>query len=129
MSKSATLKKDIRFQQWVDQVQAFQSRPAGMSMTAWCREQGVAVSTFVTRLHKVQDRYLVQSNLELPLSVSSTEVVPVASPSFVELPVMANAEAPATVAVINCGNAKIEISEDISETFLLKLIGAVCHAQ
>ena len=43
MSKSATLTKDIRFQQWVAQVQAFQSRPSGMSMTAWCNEQEIAV--------------------------------------------------------------------------------------
>ncbi len=129
MSKSATLTKDIRFQQWVAQVQAFQSRPSGMSMTAWCKEQGIAVSTFVTRMQKVQDRYLEQANPSLPLSVSSTEMIPVTAPTFVELPVMTKAKTTSSVAVITCGKAKIEISEDISETLLIKLIGAVCHAQ
>ncbi len=129
MSKSATLTKDIRFQQWVEQVQEFQSRPSGMSMTAWCKEQGIAVSTFVTRLHKVQDKYLEQTDANLTSPVSSTEMVPVVTPTFVELPVMTKAKTSSSVAVITCGNAKIEISEDISETLLIKLIGAVCHAQ
>lgn len=129
MSKSATLTKDIRFQQWVEQVQEFQSRPSGMSMTAWCKEQGIAVSTFVTRLHKVQDKYLEQTDTNLTSPVSSTEMIPVTAPTFVELPVMTKAKTPSSVAVITCGKAKIEISEDISETLLIKLIGAVCHAQ
>ena len=129
MSKSATLTKDIRFQQWVEQVKEFQARPSGMSMTAWCKQQGIAVSTFITRLHKVQDRYLEQTSNNLPLPVASNEKGTVPSTTFVELPVISKVESTSSVAVITCGKARIEITEDVSETFLLKLIGAVCHAQ
>ena len=129
MSKSATLKHSIRFQEWVAQVEEFNARPEGMSMTAWCKQQGIAVSTFITRLHKVQDRYLEQTSNNLPLPVASNEKGTVPSTTFVELPVISKVESTSSVAVITCGKARIEITEDVSETFLLKLIGAVCHAQ
>ena len=86
MSKSATLTKDIRFQQWVAQVQAFQSRPSGMSMTAWCKQKGIAPSTFATRLHKVQDVCLSQVTSDLPVLTSGTDITSIPT-AFVELPI------------------------------------------
>lgn len=56
MSKPVSVKKEIRFQQWVQHVREFNARPEGMLMTAWCKEQGISPSTFTTRLRKVQDR-------------------------------------------------------------------------
>ena len=51
--------------------------------------------------------------------------------TFVEISPAITEPKPVTygVASIICGNARIEISEDISEEFLLKLIGAISHAQ
>ena len=122
MSKSATVKRDVRFQQWVLQVQEYNERPEGMTMTTWCKLHGIPISTFTTRLHKVQDRCL--EKLEVSPVIPTRAMVPVES-AFVEMPSIMPAE-PKTATFI-CGNAKIEVSEDISESFLIKLIGAMNH--
>ena len=56
MGKSTSVKREIRFQQWIQQVKEYNERPDGMSMSAWCKSRGIAQSTFATRLQKVQDR-------------------------------------------------------------------------
>ena len=64
-------------------------------------------------------------------SIDESNQIVVSEPTFVELsPAIAESK-PVTygVASIICGNARIEISEDISEEFLLKLIGVISHAQ
>ena len=58
MGKSTSVKREIRFQQWIQQVKEYNERPDGMSMSAWCKTRGIAQSTFATRLQKVQDRCL-----------------------------------------------------------------------
>lgn len=127
MTKAVSLKKELRFQQWVDQVAEFNSRPAGMSMTTWCKQQGVATSTFITRLHKVQDRCL--DTMQLPTSVASSNLALTTSNSpFVEVSTFAQHNN-ASSAVFSCGNIKLEVSEDISNEFLIKLIEAMNHAK
>lgn len=49
-------------------------------------------------------------------------------PAFVELPVATYSCEDKPAAVISCPNFKIEISESVSEAFLLKLIGVMKHA-
>jgi hypothetical protein len=49
-------------------------------------------------------------------------------PAFVELPVATYSCKDKPAAVISCPNFKIEISESVSEAFLLKLIGVMKHA-
>ena len=50
MGKSTSVKREIRFQQWIQQVKEYNERPDGMSMSAWCKSRGIAQSTFATRL-------------------------------------------------------------------------------
>jgi len=130
MSKSTSVTRELRFQQWVQQVQEFNARPSGMSMATWCKQQGIAPSTFSTRLHKVQDRCL--ENIQLPtsanLSNDNSYVAEPVSTTFVELPVTTYSQTASSVAVISCTNFKIEISESATEDFLSKLIGAINHA-
>ena len=57
MGKSTSVKREIRFQQWIQQVKEYNERPDGMSMSAWCKSRGIAQSTFATRLQKVHVRY------------------------------------------------------------------------
>lgn len=90
MSKSTTLKRDIRFQQWVQQVQEFNKRPEGMSMTTWCKLHDIPVSTFTTRLHKVQDCCLEKMELTPVISPNPMGIIPV-EPAFVEMPAIMSA--------------------------------------
>ncbi|MFR3342785.1 MAG: hypothetical protein ACLTS6_00855 [Anaerobutyricum sp.] len=52
MGKSTSVKREIRFQQWIQQVKEYNERPDGMSMSAWCKTRGIAQSTFATRLQR-----------------------------------------------------------------------------
>ena len=126
MSKSATVKRELRFKQWLHQVQEFNARPEGMSMTTWCRQNNIAPSTFSTRLRKVQDRFLDEKDLA-PLPPTNTGMIP-SGHAFVEIPSSFSIGNSRMVSLA-CGGIKIEISDDISEDFLIKLIGALNHAK
>lgn len=127
MSKSAAVKRELRFNQWLHQVQEFNARPEGMSMTTWCRQNNIAPSTFSTRLRKVQDRFLDEKDLNLPLSQTNTGII-TNGPSFVEIP-QGLSIGNSHMVSLACGGIKIETSDDISEDFLIKLIGALNHAK
>ena len=86
MGKSTSVKREIRFQQWIQQVKEYNERPDGMSMSAWCKTRGIAQSTFATRLQKVQDRCLESCQISAESSELSVSSEP-AMPAFVELPV------------------------------------------
>ena len=36
MGKSTSVKREIHFKQWIQQVKEYNERPDGMSMSAWC---------------------------------------------------------------------------------------------
>lgn len=122
MNKSAQLKKELRYQQWFAEVQEYNSRPEGMTVREWCSLKGIKVPTFYDHLHKVQEYYMdeLQQTNSQELIKQQQPQLPVQT--LVELPSPAEMPKPAThgVASIIYGNARIEISEDISEEFLLK---------
>lgn len=49
MGKSTSVKREIRFQQWIQQVKEYNERPDGMSMSAWCKTRGIAQSNTLTK--------------------------------------------------------------------------------
>ena len=126
MSNSATLKKQLRYQQWIEEVKDFNSRPKDMTVRKWCALHDIKPPTFYDHLRRVQDFYAGQITV-----VGTSNVPAVSEPTFVEIPQVLPESKPVAhgVTSIICGNARIELSEDISEALLLKLIGAISHAQ
>ncbi len=130
MSNPAQLKQSMRYQKWFEEVQAYKARPEGMSATAWCEANGIKPATFYCRLRKIQQLYV--DSLEQTSTVKSVEPPAVVEPTFVELAPAPSSKTISTssgVASILCGSTRIEISEDISEQFLLKLIEVASHAK
>ena len=131
MKNSAALKRQMRYQQWVEEVKDFNARPKDMTVREWCAIHDIKPPTFYDHLRKVQEVYVdeLQQSQVPQMLVPNQPQLP--AQSFVELPAPVPTPKPVThgVASIICGNARIEISEDISEAFLLKLIGAISHAQ
>ena len=130
MSNPAQLKQNMRYQKWFEEVQAYKARPEGMSSVAWCEANGIKPATFYCRLRKIQQLYV--DSLEQTSSVKSVEPPTVVEPTFVELAPAPSSKTVSTssgVASILCGSTLIEISEDISEQFLLKLIEVASHAK
>jgi len=132
MSNPAQLKQSMRYQKWFEEVQAYKARPKGMSSEAWCEANGIKPATFYCRLRKIQQLYVDSLEQTSIVPVKSVEPPAVVEPTFVELAPAPSSKKVSTssgVATILCGSIRIEISEDISEQFLLKLIEVASHAK
>lgn len=138
-SKSVTITKQLRYQKWVEEVRACNNRPDGMSVRAWCKENGINPPTYYDHLHKVKelcinfyetadDSILPSNNIQvnMPSIKPDSPIIP----AFVEVPIPVKNECnkPAAVTII-CGQSKIEITESISDAFLLRILGALNNAQ
>lgn len=133
-SKSATLTKQLLYQRWVEEIKACESRPVGMSIASWCRENGIKQPTYYAHLHKVKELcldlygndYKGSSEMSIIPTANSTDVSVVETPQFVELTLPKAGIKPAII--ISIGKSKIEIFEDISDSFLRRLLGALNNA-
>lgn len=135
-SKSALLQQKIRYQRWVEEVKDCESRPANVSIRSWCAEKGIKTPTYYAHLRKVKELCLdlyAESENDSCASVNHNATVtePVTQSTFVELQIpsiqgLEPVQQPAIT--ISLGRSTIEISEDISDAFLIRLLGALNNA-
>lgn len=119
---------DVRRANWLNIVTQCQERSADVSVKQWLADNGIKEKAYYYWLRKFRKEAYDQ--MQVP------EVARPAEISFAEvsIPVATSPEAtPCTsysdpVAVIKCGNLSIEISNDISETILNRLLQEVAHA-
>lgn len=118
-SKSVTLRQQANISRWIQEVQSCCNRPAEMTVQDWCDEHGIKSSTYYQHYLKVKDLCVEQMKTQL------TVVEP--QSTFVELkePV----STPNNTISISCGNVRIELKEDVSESFLIKVFGALSHVE
>ena len=98
-----------------------------MSVDQWCNLHGIKYSTYYQRYLKVKDLYVEQMETQLPLATNAVIPLLAAEPAFVELKPLQDLSSESIF--ISCGKAKIELHEDISESFLIKLFGALSHVE
>lgn len=123
-SKSATLTKQLRYQRWAEEIKACESRPVGMSVAQWCRDNNIKEATYYTHLHKVKECVLdsIPENSKQELSLR-----PETNPTFVELS-MPQFSSNQPIVTISCGKATVEITETISDEFLIRIMRAISLA-
>lgn len=67
------VKKELRHREWTEQIQECQS--SGMTVTAWCKENGISQHTYYSRLKVVRKELLKCAEMPLqqivPLSIAS----------------------------------------------------------
>lgn len=67
------VKTELRHREWTEQIQECQS--SGMTVTAWCKENGISQHTYYSRLKVVLKELLKRAEMPLqqivPLSVAS----------------------------------------------------------
>lgn len=122
MSKASLVAKQLRLQQWADDIRACNQRSEGTTVDDWCRQHGLSRATYYWRLRAVReacidaiDNDVVESDADI--STDFVEVQPAKSSGTTDVS-----------AVIKLGRASIEISENISDMFLLRIMEAVSHA-
>ncbi len=123
-SNLATLTRQIRYQRWAEEIKSCESRPLGMSVAQWCRDNNIKEATYYAHLHKVKECVLDSIPAK---SEHNPSLMQESRPAFVELP-MPQPSNNQPIVTITCGNAALEITENISDEFLIRIIRAISRA-
>lgn len=107
MNKIAKVKKEIKLAQWVEMIR--QRNESGLSVTEWCKENGINIKTYYYRLKRV--RQAVCSEME------RHDIVPVEP--------IAGTEITAEKIELSIGDVKISLPDDFNESTLKRLLGVL----
>lgn len=126
MSKTSLVAKQVRLQQWAADVRSCNERPKGITVEQWCTQHGLNKATYYWRLGAVRracldivDEDICETNdFDNGFQTTFTELNPVASAPDTCVP-----------ALLKLGNATVEISEGITDGFLLRLMEAAYHVK
>jgi hypothetical protein len=123
---------DVRLAQWAEVVKQCLSRPEGVSIKAWCRQNGVNEKIYFYWQRRVRKEVFNQATAITPLQSDDRTV------SLVEIPKTAllsdeNEIVPKTVttpdAVIRTGSIEIEIRNSLSPLMLKSILEVAVHAR
>ena len=104
MDKIAMVKKKIQLQNWSDKELTRQE--SGLTVTEWCRQEGISTNTYYYRLRKIIE------NLCKQIPVPVTEI-------------KENTETDHAAIRIVSGDLKVEISTDVPSEKIAVIIGAL----
>ena len=104
MDKIAMVKKKIQLQNWSDKELTRQE--SGLTVTEWCRQEGISTNTYYYRLRKIRE------NLCKQIPVPVTEI-------------KENTETDHAAIRIVSGDLKVEISTDVPSEKIAAIIGAL----
>ena len=100
-----TVKKELRLQEWADQIEAQQH--SGLSVQKWCEEKGISAKTYYYRLRKVREN---------GISDPEQKIVPLTVP-----------EAHSNCSIeLKKGDLRICLPRDISVDTLLAVVRELC---
>ena len=121
-SKTALIAKRIHLQQWVQEIKDCNSRPKGMTVDAWCQEHGLNRHTYYWHLKEVRAAYINAAEEKHLIPSEDSK------PCFVEVP-QRHEKISQTKVVIAIGAASLEISDEISDEFLIRIFKAVSNVK
>ena len=118
-SQTSLVAQNTRLNEWAQQIRDCQNRPAGIKVDDWCRQHGMTKATYYWRLRKVREALLDAADI---------------SAEFVELqPAIQSSDStssPKIIAILKGTNQlSLEITDQMPETFLHSILGAMSHAQ
>ena len=123
-----SLTHNVRRANWLNIINQCQERPANVTVRQWLKDNDINEKSYYYWLRKI--RREACERLQLPGTSSPSEV------SFVEVPLETATTIPASAqntpvspsAVIKANGLTLEISNDISELLLARLLQEVLHA-
>ena len=110
----------VRRSNWINIIRHCQDRPAGTTAKQWLAENDISEKSYYYWLRKIRREVCEQEGLQ--------EVTNPSTLSFVETPVPTIPAAMTPAAVIRSGRLTLELSNDISESLLCRLLQEVLHA-
>lgn len=119
---------DVRRANWLNIVNQCRERPADVSAKQWLADNGIKEKAYYYWLRKFRKEAYDQMQVPAvagPEEISFAEVsIPMDNPPE-SMPCTLHSD---PVALIRCGSISIEISNDISEAILNRLLQEVTHA-
>ena len=104
MDKIAMVKKEIQLQNWSDKELARQE--SGLTVTEWCRQEGISTNAYYYRLRKIRESLCEQIPVPVTEITEKTETDP------------------AAIRIVS-GDLKVEISSDVPLEKIVTIIGAL----
>ncbi len=98
MDKVTLVKREVQMQEWAARIQ--ECRESGMSVSAWCRENGIAPKTYYYHLRKLREKLCEQIPVEVAAVPESTDAVMRVSSGGIRVEIYASAPAEGIEAVI-----------------------------
>ena len=124
MSEASLVARQVRLKQLAEDIRSCNSRPAGMTVAEWCEGHGITRSAYYWRLKAVRKACIdiVETGRTIAAETSCSPTV-----DFVELsPIEAASDSKEVSLTI--GQGTLILREDISDSFLHRIIEAVCYA-
>ena len=123
---------DVRTAQWAEIVRKCHERPAGQSAKKWLADNGINEKQYYYWQRRIRNLVAGTTNKSLPMARPTGEVTFVEMPALSEPPV----ECPQKVmtstgpaALIRAGKLEIELSNDISDELLGKILKVTAYAR
>ena len=118
-SQTSLVAQHTRLNEWAKQIRDCQNRPAGVKIDDWCQQHGMTKATYYWRLRKVREALLEAADIP-------TEFVELKPPVQIS---ESAAPSPKIIAILKGTNQmSLEITDQMPETFLTSLLGAMLHA-
>lgn len=122
-SQTRLVAQQTRLREWAEQIRDCNNRPHGMTVDEWCQGQGITKANYYWRLRKVREELLKVTD---PMPAFAELKTPAPETTQIENSLIAQLK---IAAVIKTDKWSIEITDQVSGTFLNALIGAINHAQ
>ena len=119
---------EMRLNNWRHVVEECNNRPQGVTVKQWCSDNGINVKVYYYWLRRVRQAAYDQMKSE---QTGELAVVPNNKVLYAEITLTGNTSPSAlstSVAIMSAGNISIDISEQASEEFLIKLMRAMKYA-
>ena len=107
MNEIAKVKKEVKVSKWAEMVR--QRNESGLTVTDWCKENGINLKTYYYRLKRV--RQAVCNEIE------RHDIIPVEQ--------TASIETTAERIELSVGDVKISLPDDFNESTLRRLLGVL----
>ena len=119
--KTTAIAKQVRINQWAADIHECKARPKNVTVNDWCESHGITKATYYWRLNAVRKACIE--------SVETRTDIGESSPVFVELKPPAPASRSTALVFIHVGEATIDLPENISDEFLIRILKAVANVK
>ena len=123
---------DVRTAQWAEIVRSCHERPDNQTAKDWLTENGIDLKQYYYWQRKLRNCVAETTNKSLPATRPTGEVTFVEMPTTSELPVESpqkTVTSSGPAAIIRTGNLEIELSNDISDELLGKILKVTAYAR